>query len=215
MTSAIITITGPSCVGKSHLESALCKDANFSKVVSHTTRPQRSGEVDGKDYFFVSQAEFERLKDDGAFVEYVSFGGAHYAASRQQFEDILAADKFAVIVAEPTGRDEILAYADDSGIAVLPVFLSNPTSVLADRFVQRMLGDFVLALARPAAEKVVTTYTKRLDAMLGEERDWMTAVHPNSFTIGRFDATNETAVVTKIVSMAYKIEPVNAVFEIV
>jgi len=57
--------------------------------VSHTTRQRRSGEVDGVDYFFVSQAEFLKMVEDGVFLEHAEVYGNYYGTSRNAVEDML------------------------------------------------------------------------------------------------------------------------------
>lgn len=58
--------------------------------ISHTTRPRRAGEVDGEDYYFVSQSEFLRMVDQGVFLEYAEVYGNYYGTSRVAVENKLA-----------------------------------------------------------------------------------------------------------------------------
>lgn len=58
--------------------------------ISHTTRPRRSGEVDGVDYFFVSQPEFISMVDQGTFLEHAQVYGNFYGTSRTAVETMLA-----------------------------------------------------------------------------------------------------------------------------
>src|SRR4030043_264459 len=81
----IYVISGPSGCGKSPLTRrvlASLDGARFS--VSHTTRERRKSEVEGKDYYFVSQDRFLRLVEKGAFVEWAVVHGAYYGTSRQE-----------------------------------------------------------------------------------------------------------------------------------
>jgi len=57
--------------------------------VSHTTRQRRSGEVDGEDYFFVNQAEFLEMVDQGIFLEHAQVYGNYYGTSRTAVEAML------------------------------------------------------------------------------------------------------------------------------
>ena len=66
----IYIITGPSGVGKNTIIEAMSTDLDFYFSVSHTTRPQREGEVDGKDYYFISNDEFNSLINDDLMIEY-------------------------------------------------------------------------------------------------------------------------------------------------
>lgn len=58
--------------------------------ISHTTRQRRAGEVDGEDYFFVSQAEFLKMAEGGVFLEYAEVYGNYYATSRLAVEKMLS-----------------------------------------------------------------------------------------------------------------------------
>ena len=81
----IYVISGPSGCGKSTLIRRVLAGlggARFS--VSHTTRERRKSEVEGKDYYFVSQDRFLRLVEKHSFVEWAVVHGAYYGTSRQE-----------------------------------------------------------------------------------------------------------------------------------
>lgn len=199
----IITITGPSCSGKSTLEAMLVRQPTYKRVISHTTRPMRTGEVNGENYFFVTGEEFNALSRKGAFVEEVEFAGSNYAASKQQFTDIIAAGDHAVIVVEPDGREAIVQWAEENGHPVLPVFVGSSPYIIAERYVERMFSDFSLALATPGkAEKVVEQYKLRLGAALGEEQQWGPMKYPTELAFQRFAADNQDRVLAFIIKAA-------------
>jgi guanylate kinase len=80
----IFLITAPSGTGKTTLlKPLMAADPRLRFSISYTTRPPRPGEVDGKDYFFVSPAEFRRLRDTGALAEWVEQFGYEYGTSRE------------------------------------------------------------------------------------------------------------------------------------
>ncbi|KXT75895.1 guanylate kinase [Streptococcus sp. DD12] len=76
----LIVFSGPSGVGKGTVRSEIFKDDahNFEYSVSMTTRPQRQGEVEGKDYFFRTREEFEDLIRRGEMLEYAEYVGNYY-----------------------------------------------------------------------------------------------------------------------------------------
>ncbi len=77
-------ITAPSGTGKTTLLKALlASDPRLRFSISYTTRPPRPGEVPGEDYFFVSPEEFQRLREQGALVEWVEQFGYGYGTSRE------------------------------------------------------------------------------------------------------------------------------------
>ena len=85
-------ISAPSGAGKTTLVHALMEQQprlRFS--VSYTTRPQRSGEVEGKDYFFVDDARFAEMIERGAFLEHAQVFGRRYGTARAQVEALMSA----------------------------------------------------------------------------------------------------------------------------
>jgi len=92
-------LCGPSGSGKTSLMRKLTdefKDA-FGFSVSHTTRNPRPGEKDGKDYHFVSRETFEKLVDDGAFLEHAIFSGNMYGTSRAAVENVRDHGKICIL----------------------------------------------------------------------------------------------------------------------
>ena len=78
-------ITGPSGVGKGTLIRSLVQQVPELEVsVSATTRPPRPGEVDGVDYHFLSDAEFDRRLAAGEFIEHASYSGNRYGTLRAE-----------------------------------------------------------------------------------------------------------------------------------
>ena len=94
----LFVISAPSGAGKTSLVRALVAgDDRLAVSVSHTTRPPRPTDVDGRDYHFVSPPEFEAMRDAGEFLEHASVFGHAYGTSRQ-----------AVLEQVQCGRDVIL-----------------------------------------------------------------------------------------------------------
>jgi guanylate kinase len=80
----IFIITAPSGTGKTTLlKSLMAADPRLRFSISYTTRPRRPEEIEGQDYFFVSPAEFQRLRDTGALAEWVAQFGYEYGTSRE------------------------------------------------------------------------------------------------------------------------------------
>jgi guanylate kinase len=92
-------------------------------AVSATTRPQRPGECDGREYHFLDAAEFERLVGEGAFLEHVTFAGHRYGTLRSEVERRLADGESVVLEIDVVGAREIKRRVPD---AVL-VFVAPPT----------------------------------------------------------------------------------------
>jgi len=91
VTGKLFIISAPSGAGKTSLARALIANTNNTAMsVSHTTRQQRAGEVDGEDYFFVDQTTFLKMVDDNVFLEYAEVYGNFYGTSRLAVEQKLS-----------------------------------------------------------------------------------------------------------------------------
>ncbi len=78
----IVILSSPSGAGKTTLVNKISRENNFQISVSHTTRKPRSNEVDGKDYFFVSESKFKKLIDSDKFLEYAKVFNHYYGSSK-------------------------------------------------------------------------------------------------------------------------------------
>ncbi len=86
----LFVISAPSGAGKTTLVKELVArrpDLRFS--ISYTTRPQRDGEVDGRDYFFVQSDDFARMIEAGDFLEHAEVFGNHYGTGKAQVNSLL------------------------------------------------------------------------------------------------------------------------------
>ncbi|CEO58466.1 Putative Guanylate kinase [Penicillium brasilianum] len=120
-----IVISGPSGVGKGTLVQKLFDEHpnTFAFIVSHTTRKPRVGEVEGKDYFFVTPSTFSDLISQEAFVEHAVFGENHYGTSKRTIADQVAKGLVVVLDIEMNGVKQMKA---DSSIDARYVFIKPP-----------------------------------------------------------------------------------------
>ena len=87
----LFVVAAPSGAGKSSLVKALLElDSHVQPSVSHTTRPPRGQEKHGREYFFVTNQEFDRMVLDSAFVEWANVHGARYGTSKKMIEERIA-----------------------------------------------------------------------------------------------------------------------------
>lgn len=118
----IIVISGPSGCGKSTLIAMLL--AEFPELqfsVSHTTRPPRPGEVDGKDYHFVSAGHFERMVRAGRFAEWAKVHGQSYGTSWREIRAKSAGGRTLVLDIDTQGARSIKEqFPEAMGIFVVP-----------------------------------------------------------------------------------------------
>ena len=109
--SRLLIVSGPSGVGKGTLLRKVFAESDLPLVmsVSATTRKPRPGEVDGKDYHFLSPAEFENRRNVGEFLETVEvFGtGTWYGTLRQTVEDALAVGHWVVLEIDVKGAKKV------------------------------------------------------------------------------------------------------------
>jgi len=112
-TRPVFVITGPSGAGKGTLIKGLLERVPGLEVaVSATTRPRRPGEVDGREYWFLTDDEFTLKVDDGAFLEWVPYVSGHrYGTLRSEIERIADDDGTCVLELELHGalrvQDEV------------------------------------------------------------------------------------------------------------
>ena len=87
----LFVVAAPSGAGKSSLVKALLElDSHVQPSVSHTTRKARGQEKNGREYFFVTDDEFDRMVLDSAFVEWANVHGARYGTSKKAIEERIA-----------------------------------------------------------------------------------------------------------------------------
>jgi guanylate kinase len=122
MSGNLYIVSAPSGAGKTSLVAALLDtDPRVRKSVSFTTRVPRAGEVNGREYNFVSVAEFERLRTAGEFVESALVHGNYYGTSHQWLRARRAAGEDILLEIDWQGAAQVRgAYADAVGIFVLP-----------------------------------------------------------------------------------------------
>lgn len=130
----LIVLSGPGGVGKSTVSEYLrrnCPDIWVS--VSATTRSPRSGEVDGVDYFFLTESEFKARIERGDFLEWAHFAGNYYGTPKAAVAEKIAAGKSVLLEIEISGARQVRVA---SQVAYL-VFLAPPSIAELER---RLLG---------------------------------------------------------------------------
>jgi guanylate kinase len=88
-------ISGPSGVGKGTLYKLLLeRNPNiFTTTISNTTRDPRPGETRDVDYYYIAMEEFEKMIEEGKFVEHAKFGGNRYGTSKKMIEEFTKSGK--------------------------------------------------------------------------------------------------------------------------
>jgi guanylate kinase len=129
--SKVFVITGPSGVGKGTLiRELLQRVPDLELSISATTREPREGEVDGRDYHFLSREEFDRRVEEEDFLEFATYSGNRYGTLRTEVERRLAAGRSVVLEIEVQGARQVRAAMRES----VQVFIAPPEpAVLRER----------------------------------------------------------------------------------
>ncbi len=106
----LFVFSGPSGVGKGTLKAKLFEEFadQIAYSVSATTRGPREGEVDGKDYFFISRQEFERRVKNNEFLEHAEFAGNCYGTPRAYVEKLLDSGMNVVLEIDVQGALQVM-----------------------------------------------------------------------------------------------------------
>ena len=124
----LFLISAPSGGGKSTLLKMLSDEPDFFYSISCTTRAPRPGEVDGRDYHFLSVAEFERRIAAGDFIEHAQVHGNFYGTLRQTILDSMGSGRDVLMDVDIQGAAKIRADADARlQAALVDIFLMPPS----------------------------------------------------------------------------------------
>lgn len=134
-----LVLAAPSGAGKTTLARALVeRNENVVFSISATTRPPRSGERDGHDYFFVDDAEFDRLAREGDLLEWAIVHDRRYGTPRHGVRAALDRGDTVVLDIDFQGARQVRAAFDD---AVLIYVLPPSTEELVRRLLKRATED--------------------------------------------------------------------------
>lgn len=122
MMGSLFIVAAPSGAGKTSLVNALiARHDDIRLSVSHTTRPAREGEIDGRDYHFVSQDSFAKMRDSGDFLESATVFDNSYGTSAKAVEDLLAQGFDVILEIDWQGAQQVRHnFQDSTGIFILP-----------------------------------------------------------------------------------------------
>ncbi len=135
----LFVVAAPSGAGKTTLCEALRQTPDFIYSVSCTTRPPRSGEIDGEDYFFISEDEFRKRIDAGEFLEYANVHGNYYGTLRS------------TVISHLEDGIDVLIDIDIQGVAKIRAF--------PDAYIQEAIAD--VFIMPPSLEELRRRLTKR------------------------------------------------------
>ncbi|MBD2343998.1 guanylate kinase [Anabaena subtropica] len=122
LSGKLIVLTGPSGVGKGTLmRSLLQRHPELYYSVSATTRAPRPGEIDGKNYYFISRSKFEQLLAQGEFLESAEFAGNYYGTPREAVLNQVQSGQLVVLEIELEGARQVrTSFPEALSIFILP-----------------------------------------------------------------------------------------------
>jgi len=151
----LIVLSSPSGAGKTTLANRLLgADDGISMSVSVTTRIPRNGEIDGKDYIFVTQTEFSTLRNEDKLLEWAEVFDNFYGTQRAPVEAILAKGRDVLFDIDWQGTQQLMA---EMGEDVVRIFILPPSAqALGERLKTRAQdsGEVVAARMQKAAAEI-------------------------------------------------------------
>ena len=156
MKGLLIVLSGPSGVGKGTVREILMKDEslNLAYSISMTTRKPRVGEVDGRDYFFVSQEEFDKALKNKELLEHACFVNNCYGTPKNYVEKLRNEGKNVLLEIETHGAFSVMEKEKDDPL-FLSIFLLPPSfEELEKRIRGRRTEDESIVQERLAKAKV-------------------------------------------------------------
>jgi guanylate kinase len=161
----LITITGPSASGKTELIKKLSDKYRFERLISVTTRPPRAGEVDGLDYYFITENEFKTVQEAGYLVQSTVFNDSSYGTTVFELERVFASGKTPIVIVEPTGIPQFRDICEKHGIELFTIYVHASHETLIERYVTRITEVGDPARLRYHAKRIYNIY---------KELDWRT-----------------------------------------
>lgn len=126
----MVVLTAPSGTGKTTVaRRLLAEEPSLRFSVSHTTRPIRSGEVEGEDYFYVDDATFDRMVEEGAFYEWARVHAHRYGTSKAEVARLQGRGFDALFDIDPQGGLQVMAACPEA----VTIFMVPPSWVELER----------------------------------------------------------------------------------
>ena len=135
MKGKLLVISGLSAAGKGTIAKELVnRFDNYVLSVSATTREKRGNEVDGKDYFFISKDEFDKMIKGNEFLEYAQYVNNYYGTPKKYVEDMIDEGKNVILEIEMQGALQVKQIYDK---AVLVFFIPKDAKTQRERLISR------------------------------------------------------------------------------
>jgi len=167
----MLILSSPSGAGKTSIaRRLLAEEGNLSLSVSATTRPPRPNEIDGRDYHFVSQARFDAMVEEGAFLEYATVFGNSYGTPKADVMTVLEGGGDVLFDIDWQGTQQV---ANAARADLVSVFILPPSrAALRERLVSRAQdSDEVVAARMAKASDEISHYREYDYIVVNEDLD--------------------------------------------
>jgi guanylate kinase len=146
----MLVLSSPSGAGKTTLSRLLLdSDPNVAMSVSATTRPKRPGEVEGRDYFFISEKQFQRMVKTGEFLEHATVFGHCYGTPRKPVLEALAAGRDVLFDIDWQGTQQLRQQVRED---VVTIFVLPPSREELERRLHTRAQDSAEVVAKRMAK---------------------------------------------------------------
>lgn len=164
----LFVISAPSGAGKTSLVKALVQsDLDLSLSISHTTRPPRSEEVNGRDYHFVSKDAFQQMLVNGEFLENAEVYGNFYGTSQKWINETVARGQDILLEIDCQGAKQVhQIFPQSVGIFILP----PSADALATRLKTRAQDNSAVIQMRLAAAREEISHVGEFDYVIINNR---------------------------------------------
>tara|TARA_Y100001960_G_C14584889_1_gene782640 strand:+ start:285 stop:917 length:633 start_codon:yes stop_codon:yes gene_type:complete len=143
----IVILSSPSGAGKTTLVNLILQNKKFVNSVSHTTRKPRSNEINGKDYYFVSNEEFKNLIKNNEFLEYANVFNNFYGSTKKPVLENLQNGNNVVFDIDWQGTEQIKS--QNIKYKIITFFVLPPSKeILYERLTNRDMKDKLIASER-------------------------------------------------------------------
>ena len=157
----MIILSSPSGAGKTTLTKKISAKDNFTVSISHTTRPPRTNEINGKDYIFVDKDDFNQLIKNNQFLEHAEVFKNFYGSGKEKVYEELNNGKNVVFDIDWQGTEQIKK--KKLNYKLITFFILPPSKkVLLDRLIKRDLKD----------EKIVNERMKQFEKDLQQWKNY-------------------------------------------
>jgi guanylate kinase len=146
----MLVLSSPSGAGKTTLARLLLdSDPNVAMSVSATTRPKRPGEVDGRDYVFISEKKFQRMVEAGEFLEHATVFGHRYGTPREPVLEALTAGRDVLFDIDWQGTQQLRQQVRED---VVTIFVLPPSRAELERRLHTRAQDSAEVVAKRMAK---------------------------------------------------------------